>query len=1001
MSNLSVPQTCEHCKDDKRNKRCRKFNSDERILCAKALSANQVDKGWRFIKLSSDGQTGVLAPDDGTQPSNIDRLIWQQKADDRKHEEAERRSKAMPPAERDEHYSKILSSLALHPADKQDLLGRGLDERQIESWGVKSVTQWQKLPFEIPVDLPGSGFYKQLANGSEGYLCPVRNVYRQIAAFQIRGRESSSRGRYSWLTSSTAKRPNGATAHDCNGELPLAVFRKHDRSDLVAICEGVGAKPFILSERFDLNVIGAAGGLFVTSPTALQTTLEELGAKTVRLYPDAGCIKNKQVASNNEKTIRFIQELGYQVEVAWWDQGDSKKNGDIDEIDPSQSASIEILSVERFLQIGKPVEANESESVIVAEPEEAISEKPKIEGIDLIDLIEPGQVEVNSETVFIKNLELAVGFQIRHCLNLASKFYVWNGKYHELLDEKELACKVQRWLDSIYSQKFNRNLGQWNFSRPFSSAGSTERCLAHLATLTAKSIDSFDPSALSLQDGVFKMMYVNGEAEPKLLDHSPEIICLKHCNFSFKEAMKTDTTNAKKLLEACSQPERLLDHLSTALDLPAIKKKHGRPKAGLLIGEGLNGKDSIKQIFGAALGGGIGGFTLSDFDSYDQGRRFNLSQLPLCRVSWGSENNHNLKLENLKALMTAISGDENGLYCEPKGVDAEAYTPNVLLFFNLNKSLLTSGAQTATKSRFAIYNFPYEFVSEADYDPKNPFQKIADTRYHDDPEWVATNVVPGFLRLLVEAFQRVYKNGFDWSFCDGELRGWAEKHSHLIQWTNETGIKEDPEGVLSISVAYELLKAWYIDNEYLKVDDHGSKRFSHPDDRYDKTVTRDRDLFARLKEFFPRIRLEVDKNGNVTGSRNRKYILGLAEPTKIESEPSTDPSEFLDDDEDFDFDVDIPLTKEDEFHIELAQLADTSSFMKPVAANGNGNGNGKLPTTISIDDRVKIVSMNAEGVVVDIDVDANGHHYLVEDASPKPTFTRWFEPDDIAPAAKV
>ncbi|HEY9909293.1 MAG TPA: hypothetical protein V6D18_17020, partial [Thermosynechococcaceae cyanobacterium] len=248
-TNRSNP--CPICAND--SGKCRTFADTPIVLCMTADRHESVP-GYRYSKPSKDRLWGVWTPDDRRTHTEVDRQQWQldqqRKREQRQREEAEKRAASMPAAERDRHYRKLLPFLSLHPTDRADLTRRGLTPEQIAAWGVVSVVQWQKLDQELPHALPGVSLDGRSLNTSgAGYLCPIRDVDGAIVGFQLRLRESDS-GRYRWLTSATQKRPNGATPHLPNGELPLAVHRPAEvKRKAIALTEGTGAKPFITSQR--------------------------------------------------------------------------------------------------------------------------------------------------------------------------------------------------------------------------------------------------------------------------------------------------------------------------------------------------------------------------------------------------------------------------------------------------------------------------------------------------------------------------------------------------------------------------------------------------------------------------------------------------------------------------------------------------------------------------------------------------------------------------------
>ena len=388
------------------------------------LCMNVVDKwsarslrGFQFLGLTKDRQWGKFIERDDSlseQDRETQRLHWQQVKARRAAEEQQHHAAAMPSAERDRHYRKLLSQLTLHPDDRADLHRRGLTDKQIEAGVFRSVEQWQRLEVALPWRLPGVNLDSYSLNTQAGYLCPIRDVDGLIVGCQVRLRSAEQGGRYRWLSSRTKKRPNGATAHLSNGENPITVARPiahsgwrlqvadadpsctcHqgfeffgtfeecneryfiekstlDRSEeggdrffgcnctfsikqchVIGMAEGV-LKPYIASQRLGHVFVGAAGGQFTSSPETLKATLEKLstesGLRAVTFFPDAGCLENQSVLKQYSATWKLVQELGYEVAIAWWGQF-TKDDPDIDELEDFDE--LEFITTEQFWSLHK------------------------------------------------------------------------------------------------------------------------------------------------------------------------------------------------------------------------------------------------------------------------------------------------------------------------------------------------------------------------------------------------------------------------------------------------------------------------------------------------------------------------------------------------------------------------------------------------------------------------------------------------------------------------
>ncbi len=367
LSPSSKSNICPICEDALG--KCRQGREDENywqcMLYADARKG-EVIGGFKCIGHTRDGLWGQFKVDNSQEWSDQRRLEWQKENQRRRNEKAsedeQRRRRSLSATQRHEQYTRLLAELTLHPDDRADLVRRGFTHEQIELAGFKSVECYQRLQSQFSTLLPGVGVTgKELVVKHAGYLCPVRNADGLIVSCQVRLRAlpTGESNRYRWLSS------KGQTLHlfpeGCKpeGELPLGVFRPKGKPEGIALAEGTGPKPFLISERLNLLTIGAAGGQWASSPQLFKQTLElaELAVegKVIKIFPDAGDVLNQSVMSRWQRVIALLEEWGWSVVIGWWGQRD-KSGPDIDElIDYSQ---VEYISSTEFLAIakGKPTE---------------------------------------------------------------------------------------------------------------------------------------------------------------------------------------------------------------------------------------------------------------------------------------------------------------------------------------------------------------------------------------------------------------------------------------------------------------------------------------------------------------------------------------------------------------------------------------------------------------------------------------------------------------------
>ena len=233
-------------------------------------------------------------------------------------------------ADRAAAFRAFMGDLTLHPDDRADLHGRGITDDRIELWGVMSI------------------------EGKEpGYLCPCYSPDGAIVGAQWRLRNPGDGARYKWVSWLGGGSKNGE-------ELPLTVHRPIGVEPTgIAVCEGIGAKSFILAQTTGMVTIGAGSdSQFISSPdhwrSYLKDLADELNVTNVTLYPDSGAVLNASVMGKYSQWFKAVAELGYTVDVAWWGQSVKGESPDPDEL--TDDVEVQFISVEEFEAIAKPIE---------------------------------------------------------------------------------------------------------------------------------------------------------------------------------------------------------------------------------------------------------------------------------------------------------------------------------------------------------------------------------------------------------------------------------------------------------------------------------------------------------------------------------------------------------------------------------------------------------------------------------------------------------------------
>jgi hypothetical protein len=362
---------CQICEDT--SGKCRQGREDQDYWqCMTYVDARkgEIVNCFKCIGYTRDKLWAQFRLDNSQEWSEKQRLEWQRENQRRRNQKAkvndERRRRSLSEIERDQQYRAILAELELHPDDRADLIRRGFTHQQIELSGFKSIRRYQRLQSRYSNLLPGISRSNRLIIPDEGYLCPVKNADGLVVGCQVRLRTlpTTETNRYRWLSG------DGQTLHlypeRCKdeGELPLPVFRPQGKPEGIALAEGTGAKPLLVSQRLNLFTVGAAGGLWLSSLELFREALEkgalEVKGKSIKIFPDAGDILNPSVMTRWQRVIDLLEEWGWSVAIGWWGQVD-KSHPDIDEL--TDYSQVEYISSKEFLAKAKvkPTEVKTTE----------------------------------------------------------------------------------------------------------------------------------------------------------------------------------------------------------------------------------------------------------------------------------------------------------------------------------------------------------------------------------------------------------------------------------------------------------------------------------------------------------------------------------------------------------------------------------------------------------------------------------------------------------------
>jgi predicted DNA-binding protein YlxM (UPF0122 family) len=215
----------------------------------------------------------------------------------------------------------------LEESHRRELLRRGLTDADIKG---EFVSLQKGRVYE---DVRGlTGFDREgRYYGASGILCPIYDYKGNYVGYQVR--TANKDAKYVWTTTlgTTSAKIKGY------GELPISCLVEDEtKGKPLFLVDGI-LKAYITYKRHKINVCGASGGMFFTSPIQLQEIIDELKPSAVIFLPDAGDGLNTDVFRTLSRTADLItRNTSLKVQYGDWGQlyTSKKQNLDIDEIEP-------------------------------------------------------------------------------------------------------------------------------------------------------------------------------------------------------------------------------------------------------------------------------------------------------------------------------------------------------------------------------------------------------------------------------------------------------------------------------------------------------------------------------------------------------------------------------------------------------------------------------------------------------------------------------------------
>ena len=450
--------------------------------------------------------------------------------------------------------------------------------------------------------------------------------------------------------------------------------------------------------------------------------------------------------------------------------------------------------------------------------------------------------------------------------------YKFNGKYYEPQKPSWERKKIKAWA----SQYWVKDPKSGRKSYRYLSTSAINEIYKYTLMSFEVEKDECNPEGLNLNNGTLKIYWVGNTPHWQLEPHSPKHYYLSCSPVSYDS--QADPSYCNQLLE-CLDPlprQILLRNIAAMFDVQKIRSLHSRPtRAGLCVGSGANGKDSLRNTLSLIIEGSLVSIGLSDFVQYDRGDRNGLKELDFARVNWSTENNQETPLDKIEILNALVTGEKDVLWISDKYMPAERKNSDAIHLFNCNNMPIIKSGLKSLESRFVIYNFEKTYTDNPD---PNKGELQADPRFHGDRQFQIEKVAPALLNRLLHEFVALAREGIDYSGLSKGLKTLQQNSTHLWTFVEDSRLVADKDGRVWVSDLWRTLEKWYIDNGTLEAQElyDGSIRRHWNDQpiRFDKNITGANQIFKRFQKLFPNISKDREKRD--PAFKGQTYIKGIS-----------------------------------------------------------------------------------------------------------------------------
>jgi phage/plasmid-associated DNA primase len=401
----------------------------------------------------------------------------------------------------------------------------------------------------------------------------------------------------------------------------------------------------------------------------------------------------------------------------------------------------------------------------------------------------------------------------------------------------------------------------------FSKASTIKSSIEYVKIKTYVDPDKVNPAGINVRNGYLKLDYTkDGFPAFSLMPHESNVYFTYYADVEYNP--QADDTILQNVLDDMLDHEQqviLLKTIASQFDITKVRQNLGRLRILLLLGVGSNGKDTIREWVSLFIPEGFTNIPLQAFKQADQGRSFGIFDLTKSRINWSSENT-TVALDSCQSLKNCSTGDP--ILVEEKMKQGIQVRANCPFLFNINELPKLEAQQEAILSRYAVVKFPNIF--KLNPDPNKSYEKKADPRLKEDPEFIKKHVLSALLNRLVIEFQLIFKEGIDYSINQELMTDIRESSNHLIQFVNDKHLKECDMNIgLDVTYIHGVYLNWCLEEGYISCRDDMSdkdftidrnskiEKYNHPNN-FDRIITNPREMGKRLRNIFPN--LEASRN---------------------------------------------------------------------------------------------------------------------------------------------